>query len=279
MSERPFMQLYVSDFLGDTLDLSTEGIGAYMLLLMAMWNAGGQLPDDEVKLARIARFSLKKWRAVATEILAFFERANGRITHQRLSKELRKSEGKSRSRASAGAAGGAAKALKDKTPPVANATDLPWHLPDTRYQIDKTSAQQSQSSSAAALPGDWLDRSLAANGMGTGFRDERHIGLLSPAPIIGLIEAGFDFERDWLPGVASKPNPKARSWAYFEGQVRDFAAARDKSASVPKPVARPVDWASRLEVYRRDGTWGAWGPKPGEPGCRVPAEFLETRAA
>lgn len=72
MSERPFMQLYVSDFVGDTLTLSTEHIGAYLLLLIALWNANGMLPSDERKLARVARLNLKRWRAVAIDLLPFF---------------------------------------------------------------------------------------------------------------------------------------------------------------------------------------------------------------
>jgi uncharacterized protein YdaU (DUF1376 family) len=74
MSERPFMQLYVSDFIGDTLQLSTEQIGAYMLLLMAMWNAGGKLPSDDAKLARVVRMSVKKWRSISVDMMGFFER-------------------------------------------------------------------------------------------------------------------------------------------------------------------------------------------------------------
>lgn len=89
MSERPFMQLYVSDFLGDTLELSTEGIGAYMLLLMAMWNAGGTLPDDEAKLARITRMSIKKWRAIATDLMKFFDVSGGAVRSRHLDKWLR----------------------------------------------------------------------------------------------------------------------------------------------------------------------------------------------
>jgi uncharacterized protein YdaU (DUF1376 family) len=131
MSERPFMQLYVSDFLGDTLHLSTEQIGAYMLLLMAMWNAGGSLPDDDAKLARVCRMSIKKWRVVSDDLMAFFQRENGQVLHNRLTKEIKKSESKSELRASAGAEGGRAKALKDKEARLAKATVLPQHLPDT----------------------------------------------------------------------------------------------------------------------------------------------------
>lgn len=134
MSERPFMQLYVSDFIGDTLHLSAEQIGAYMLLLMAMWNAGGELPDDDAKLARIARMSIKKWRSDAVDLRGFFEARDGVIFHNRLTKELQKSERKSQSRSAAGAEGGRAKALKDKEARLANATSKPQHSPDTRSQ-------------------------------------------------------------------------------------------------------------------------------------------------
>ncbi|MDE3791711.1 DUF1376 domain-containing protein [Sinorhizobium meliloti] len=132
MSERPFMQLYVSDFIGDTLHLSTEQIGAYMLLLMAMWNAGGRLPNDDAKLARVVRMSVKKWKAIEDDLLGFFDVTEGEIYHNRLTKELQKSERKSQLRADAGAKGGSSKALKDKEARLANASDLPQHSPDTR---------------------------------------------------------------------------------------------------------------------------------------------------
>lgn len=140
MSERPFMQLYVSDFIGDTLQLSTEQIGAYMLLLMAMWNAGGRLPDDDARLARVARLSLKKWRAISADLMTFFEREKGEIGHKRLTRELRKASVKSEARAAAGARGGAATALKTKAHAAANAGALPQQSPDSRNQKEKASA-------------------------------------------------------------------------------------------------------------------------------------------
>ncbi|TSE03024.1 DUF1376 domain-containing protein [Mesorhizobium intechi] len=140
MSERPFMQLYVSDFVGDTLQLSTEQIGAYMLILMAMWNAGGRLPDDDAKLARVARLSLKRWRAISADLLSFLEREAGEVGHKRLTKELHKARVKSETRAAAGARGGAVTALKTKAHGAANAGVLPRHFPDSRNQSEKAPA-------------------------------------------------------------------------------------------------------------------------------------------
>lgn len=127
MSERPFMQLYVSDFVGDTLMLSAEHVGAYMLLLIALWNAKGTLPNDEKKLARVARVSLKKWRAIAPDLMPFFEVEEATITHGRLQKELQKSERQSQSRSAAGVMGAAAKALKNQKAGQASASALLQH--------------------------------------------------------------------------------------------------------------------------------------------------------
>ena len=142
MTSRPFMQLYVSDFAGDTLLLSTEQIGAYLLLLIALWNAGGELPHDEVKLARITRMSVARWRKVSVDLLPFFAVEGGRVSHPRLTKELQKSNEKSASRATAGAKGGAANALKYKAPTAANDQAIAQaelkHLPETRNHIENT---------------------------------------------------------------------------------------------------------------------------------------------
>jgi uncharacterized protein YdaU (DUF1376 family) len=266
MSERPFMQLYVSDYLGDTRHLSCEQHGAYMLLLMTMWNAGGKLPDDDTKLARIVCLSVKKWRSIREDVLSFFEVSGGVLSHNRMTKELLKSESKSQSRASAGAKGGAAKALKDKGQHVANATRLPQHLPDTRNHIAATQQRAP----------DLIDLLTKAAGITGNITP----GLAFPGEIIGLMHAGFDLDNDILPAIRARPNPRARTWAYFVPQIRDAVDRRNQAASTPAPTRREVDWEGRVQAFREDGTWAAgWGPKPGEAGCNAPSEIIGRAAA
>lgn len=106
MSNQPWMQLWVADFIGDTLHLSDAEVGQYMLLLMAMWRNGGTLPDEPKKLARIAR------NEVSTAVMAFFERDGSSICQKRLLEELTKAKAKSAVRSKVGKAGARAKALK-----------------------------------------------------------------------------------------------------------------------------------------------------------------------
>jgi hypothetical protein len=125
------------------------------------------------------------------------------------------------------------------------------------------------------LPDTWFDDLSKA----AGIRGEPHPGLVNPAVVIGWLQAGFDWRRDILAGVASKPKPNVRAWAYFEGQIRDFVAARDGVAAAPKPPDAIEDWPKRLKIHAEQGFWAeAWGPKPGERGCRAPPELL-VRAA
>lgn len=121
MSAAPYMTLYVADYLGDTMHLSTEEHGAYLLLLMAMWRAGGTLENDPMKLARAARVSPKRWHLIAPSVMDYFEVDGGLITQKRLKRELEKALSISEKRKTSGKAGAQAKALKNKEAAQANA--------------------------------------------------------------------------------------------------------------------------------------------------------------
>jgi hypothetical protein len=135
---------------------------------------------------------------------------------------------------------------------------------------------------ADALPNEHdglLEKLLVANGI-SGFRAERNIGLVSLAPVFAWISGGLDVDLDIVPAIAAKPKPAARSWTYFEGQVREFAQQRRSISAIGSVPAPSVNWAGRLDVFHSSGTWShAWGPKPGEAGCRVPPNFCQQDAA
>lgn len=121
MSKTPFMPLWVSDFLGKTMHLDAKEVGAYMLLLMALWGRGGALPNDPKKLQRIARVG-RDWPTVWASLEGFFTVDGDQITQGRLSEELHKVNAKREVNAHSGARGGRAKALKSKEVGLANAT-------------------------------------------------------------------------------------------------------------------------------------------------------------
>jgi len=95
MSAPPYMPLYVGDYLADTTHLDGVESGAYLHLLMAMWRAGGKLPANDDKLAKLTKLTPKQWAAVKPAVLEFFTRRGASISHGRLSKELAKYHDKS----------------------------------------------------------------------------------------------------------------------------------------------------------------------------------------
>ena len=162
----PFMQLYVADYLGDTRHLTTEQHGAYLLILMTMWRSEGRLPNDGKKLARIAGCTPSRWARISGDVLAFFEVDGDELTNNRLMLELEKASEKSIQRAASGSKGGKAKALKNNKADVANATELPKHSSDIRYQIEEADAS-SRDSASAPLPS--KPPALTANAKPNGF--------------------------------------------------------------------------------------------------------------
>ena len=86
MSAPPWMKLNVAHFAADTLHLSTQEIGAYVLLTLHYWQHAG-LPSEDERLARIAKMSLEEWQCVRNALAMLFI-DNWR--HKRVDQELTK---------------------------------------------------------------------------------------------------------------------------------------------------------------------------------------------
>lgn len=92
MSAPPYMKLYIADYLADTTHLTRDEHGAYLLLLMALWRAGGKLPNDPHKLAKLSKCSTPEWEEISPSVLEFFTVSGGALTQKRASIEIAKYE-------------------------------------------------------------------------------------------------------------------------------------------------------------------------------------------
>lgn len=82
---RAWMPLYVADYLADTGHLSAAEHGGYLLLIMHYWQNGG-LPNEDRRLARIARMSPDEWADARETLFDLFEDG---WRHHRIDAELK----------------------------------------------------------------------------------------------------------------------------------------------------------------------------------------------
>lgn len=149
----PYMPLYVGDYLKDTRHLTAEHHGAYLLLLMDLWNRGGAIPDEPKSMARIAGVSAKRWPAVWAVIGSFFDCTDGQVSHGRITSELQKADQISQKRKTAGSKGGAAKALKEQERDLAIAKQMPWQTHSrSEPSIEKKDSEAKASDAGASEP-------------------------------------------------------------------------------------------------------------------------------
>lgn len=76
-------------FLRDTTHLDGQSVGAYLLILGAMWSREScDIHDDDKKLATVARVPLRAWKAgVGATIREFMEAEDGMLVSKRLRQE------------------------------------------------------------------------------------------------------------------------------------------------------------------------------------------------
>lgn len=84
-----WMPIHIGDYLGETTHLTTVEHGVYFLLMLTYWKHG-PLPDDDKRLALIARLDVTQYVTLKSQISPFFQIGGGFWRHKRLDEEIRK---------------------------------------------------------------------------------------------------------------------------------------------------------------------------------------------
>lgn len=297
MSAPAWMPLYVADYLADTGHLSTVEHGAYMLLIMHYWQNSG-LPQEDAKLARIARMPLRDWQAIRDTIADLF--ADG-WRHKRIDAELSRASEVTSKRSAAGKAGASARYGKRTTEAIANAEQTNRQPPSPSPSPLAAAASLDSEPRATRTRAD-LERIEAECRTAAGLEHEANPAFINLAPILGLLDRGCPLDTVLTVLRSRKGRGKPRSWAYFTEAIEDAWIAGRGNGSVPSDPGVPMvtdllgrryprvanlpeGWPDALACHEprvlkdlwEHGDWRAdsnfvdqLGPPPGDPGCLLP---------
>jgi uncharacterized protein YdaU (DUF1376 family) len=90
MTELHSMPMFWAEFFADTEHMSDDAAHAYLFLIGHAWLRKAKLANDDRALARMARVSFKKWKAIKPEVLSLWvldEADGGWWSQKRLTKE------------------------------------------------------------------------------------------------------------------------------------------------------------------------------------------------
>lgn len=113
MAALPYMQLYIADYLADTMHLSTEEHGAYLLLMFNYWQTGRPIPKN--RLAKIARLGNDRWIAVEASLKEFFNDNGTEWVQERIERDLEAVKMSISQKSAAGKASAQARKAKNST--------------------------------------------------------------------------------------------------------------------------------------------------------------------
>ena len=232
------MKLYVADYLGDTHHLGALEHGAYLLLLMGMWRAGGSLPAADANLSRLARCTPAEWDAIKEVVLPFFTRSRGKLTHGRLTAEIAKYESTSGKRSEAGKQGAAKKASKNNGQAQAIASSDEGNCRHNQNQNQNQIEVVAVVEARDAIADDWPKGSARAcaddlQAVNRNLDMAREPGLITTlGEVSRWRQQGFSWLLDVVPAVeahAARPrSDPVKTWTYFTPAIARAHANRTR---------------------------------------------------
>jgi len=256
------MPLYIADYLADTTHLTRSEHGAYLLLLMSMWRAGGRLPADDAKLAKLAQCSPDEWSDMRATILEFFKRRGGLLTHKRVTAEIARYENRIE-RSRKGGKSSASKKTNENNeilPILVEAkTNQPEPEPEPVYTVGFSALWGAAS--------DMMRKRSSKKKAEAAYRVV--CTRTDPTTVLNALLGYLQNDEDVKRGMGQ---PALDRW------LRD--GRWEAWASTPATERTDDQWRAIVSLHSQTGRWSdELGPRPGEPGCMVPPHFLIERVA
>lgn len=152
MAAIPYIPLYIADYLSDTAYLDATESGAYLHLIFNYWQTGKPLPDDDKKLARIAKLTDEQWLNIRSTVVQFFIQKDGFLTHKRIETELRTFEQKSKKASKAGKKSGEARRKRSLESKGADRGSTNERSTDVKQTLNHTDTDTDTDSDADTRP-------------------------------------------------------------------------------------------------------------------------------
>jgi uncharacterized protein YdaU (DUF1376 family) len=248
------MPVYIGDYLADTMHLSTEQHGAYLLLLFSLWRRP-TLPDDDAALAKICGLRESAWLKIRKVMTEFFVIKDGCWTHKRVDRERLHAvarQGKNIQRAQKAAAARWGSGGQEDAPSIAQA--LPGEskshsqsqvelVPQQRLPFKKKSVDARHTPFRSILAAYWQTKNLASPEMPWQGRDAKALNdFLSASP--HLNETQF---RQMLGNRARSPVAHGDRVYLWIGNLTRYQEAM---TMYNRPVSAGGGNASRAEINR-----------------------------
>lgn len=283
MSGPPFQPWYWGDYFRDTMHLSCEEHGAYMLLCGVYWSNGESLPDDDRHLQKICKLSAHKWKKIRPTVVKFFEQKDGRLFHKRIERDLSKFAEDSDKRSEKARAAAAARWSKADAPSMHeecsdNAISEPESEsiyteaqetlfpdsdpPDKEQKAPEGNADESFNRFYAAYP----------RKAGRGQARKAYNTALKKVDAGALQRAVEAFAR-LCEGKESQYIKHPATWLNGECWADEAVKAEMGQAPAADEAVR-YDWYKAISEWRETGMWYAPGEPPDKPGCVVPSKIL-----
>lgn len=307
----PWFPFNIKAYVTDTMRLTTEAHGAYLLLMLDYYSTGEAPPDDDDVLAAICKLTPEAWAKHRKVLMPYFKVTRGRWVHERIEAEMleacqrhAKKSAAQRQIANKRWAKKGENAAPEPQKPVRQsrkaATDMPAALPpashkDAQEQEHLSKNREGEAPSPAKVLGDVGEEQIPT--MPVTITDT----LIAPdfRPAQKLIDAAMAdcgdmavIEHELRMFIASMQERGAfsanwdSSWVKWWGrwkahEAAKIAQANGKPAKAPPRVQvnkqpEPADYeAALMRWMTNESMWSRHlGPEPGMTGCKVPPEIF-----